>query len=158
MKIKIRAYQSHEAKELADLFYHTVHSINSADYTVEELNVWAPTPIDYKKWQLRFDVTRPLVAEIEGRIVGFAELKDNGHIDCFYVHRDFQRQGVGKRLMEEILDRSAEKGLSELVTEASITAKPFFISCGFITVSPHTVKQGNYTLKNYIMKKVVAVP
>lgn len=37
----IREYQSSDCKELAELFYNTVHTVNAKDYTKEQLDVWA---------------------------------------------------------------------------------------------------------------------
>lgn len=36
----IREYQSSDCKELVELFYNTVHTVNAKDYTKEQLNVW----------------------------------------------------------------------------------------------------------------------
>ena len=35
----IRRYETSDCKELTELFYNTVHSINANDYTEEQLNV-----------------------------------------------------------------------------------------------------------------------
>ncbi|MHB1949598.1 MAG: GNAT family N-acetyltransferase [Gammaproteobacteria bacterium] len=43
-----------------------------------------------------------MVAVMDDKIVGFAELEDNGHIDCFYCHHEYQGCGVGSALMREI--------------------------------------------------------
>lgn len=40
-KMLIREYQSSDCKELAELFYNTVHAVNAKDYTKEQLDVWA---------------------------------------------------------------------------------------------------------------------
>jgi len=40
-----------------------------------------------------------MVAEVDGRIVGFLAM-DDSYIDRLYVHPDHQRQGWGKRLLE----------------------------------------------------------
>ena len=37
----IRKYKSTDCKYLAQLFYDTVHSVNSKDYSKEQLNAWA---------------------------------------------------------------------------------------------------------------------
>ncbi|WP_270340974.1 acetyltransferase [Lactococcus petauri] len=38
-----RHYCSNDYAEIADLFYTTVHTINTADYSAEELEAWAPS-------------------------------------------------------------------------------------------------------------------
>ncbi len=35
----IRRYEPSDCKDLVELFYNTVHSINAKDYTEEQLNV-----------------------------------------------------------------------------------------------------------------------
>ena len=50
-KMVIREYQSTDCKELAELFYHTVHIVNAKDYTKEQLDAWATGKVDLKKWK-----------------------------------------------------------------------------------------------------------
>ncbi len=45
----IRAYQTSDCENLAELFYHTVHTVNAKDYTKEQLNVWATGTVDLEK-------------------------------------------------------------------------------------------------------------
>ena len=45
----IREYQSSDCKELAELFYDTVHRVNARDYTKEQLDVWATGQVDLEK-------------------------------------------------------------------------------------------------------------
>lgn len=46
----IREYQLSDCKELAELFYNTVHTVNAKDYTIEQLNVWATGQMELEKW------------------------------------------------------------------------------------------------------------
>lgn len=48
--MKIRKYRQSDCKEIAALFYHTVHTVNAKDYTEEQLNAWASAQIDLEKW------------------------------------------------------------------------------------------------------------
>ena len=44
--MKIRNYKPSDCKEMAELFYHTIHTVNAKDYTEEQLNVWATGQVD----------------------------------------------------------------------------------------------------------------
>jgi len=68
------------------------------------------------------------VSEENQRVIGFAQLENNGHIDCFYVAHDFINKGVGSKLLLEIEGRAKLLNITKLFTEASITAKPFFLN------------------------------
>lgn len=149
--MKIRKYKSTDYKEIADLFYETIHSVCVNDYSKEELEAWAPTPIDYKKWRKRLDEKKPFLAVVDNKIVGFAEIENDGHIDCFYVHKDYQGQGVGALIFNHI--HTIGKNYEKLYAEVSITAKPFFLKHGFKVIKENIVHINNQKLTNFIMEK-----
>jgi len=146
---------------LRRLFFETVHEVNSRDYTAEQLAVWAPTEFDADAWSERIIRNQPFVcAEVDDEndtdiLAGFADVQPDGYIDQFFVHHQWQRQGVGKRLMQAIHDQAAEWGLTELVSDVSITARPFFEAWGFVVVTPQQVVRDGVTLDNFRMRKML---
>ena len=42
----LRAYRPGDCREMAALFYDTVHTVNARDYTPEQLDAWAGGPVD----------------------------------------------------------------------------------------------------------------
>ncbi|MCE3255465.1 MAG: family N-acetyltransferase [Rickettsiaceae bacterium] len=154
-KIKTRPYQPSDARSLVDIYYHTIHNINSQDYSREQLNAWAPEScLQLDGWQKKWQKLLPIVAVIEDKIVGFAEFEDNGHIDCFYVHHQFQGRGIGSALIKKIEAQATQKNLTRIFAEVSITAKPFFLSKGFRVVKEQMKNVRNVELKNFVMEKV----
>lgn len=153
--MEIRNYNSNDYKIVADLFYHTVHTICASDYTEKQLEAWAPTPIDYKKWQERLDRKKPFLAIIDSRIVGFIELEMDGHIDCFYVDKNYQRKGVGSFLLDHVEKLASSRNYEKMYAEVSITAKPFFLKHGFRVLKENIVRTNNQELKNFIMEKTI---
>ncbi len=57
--MRIRPYQSSDAREIADLYHNAVHAIDGAYYSREQVEAWAPTPPDYVHWQRRLDQKQP---------------------------------------------------------------------------------------------------
>ena len=88
--LRIREYRKEDGPVLAKLFYQTVHTVNVADYTKIQLDVWAPKKRDLKAWNASFLRHRTVVAELGGQIVGFGDMDKTGYLDRLYVHRDFQ--------------------------------------------------------------------
>lgn len=129
--MEIRKIRSGEAGSIWRLLHDTVHRINQADYSDEELVVLAPDEFDAPHWVSRFIRTHPLVATQGRDLLGFAELADDGRIDLFYVHHAHQGKGVGRALMQRLRAEAASRGLRQLYCEASITARPFFENMGF---------------------------
>jgi putative acetyltransferase len=97
---------------------------------------------------------RPLVAEADGRVVGYADLQANGYIDHFFVSGKYARRGVGRLLMESLHARAAESGLARLFSDVSVTAEPFFESFGFSVVERKDVVIGRVSLPNARMEKL----
>ena len=64
--LEIRKYKQSDCKELAKLFYHTVHTVNAKDYTEEQLNVWADGKVDLEKWNISLTISRQCVHVICG--------------------------------------------------------------------------------------------
>ena len=151
--MELRKYKSDDCVTLAEVFYNTVHTINSKDYTKAQLDVWATGNVDISGWDKSFCEHYTIVAEINGIIVGFGDMDDNGYLDKLYVHKDYQNKGVGTAIVTELEKQAVSHGVSRFTTHASITAKPFFESCGYSVIRENTVVCGNIELTNFIMEK-----
>jgi len=151
--MKIRKYQIDDTQQIMDLFYDTVHAINSQDYTKEQVDAWAPRKMDYEKWKKRLISRVTNVAEEDGVIAGFAELQSNGHLDCFYCRKEFIGRGVGGLLLKSVEATARKLRAPALFAEVSITARPFFERRGFQLVKEQEVVVRGVSMKNYVMSK-----
>lgn len=155
--VLIRRFRATDAAAVALLFHETVRGVNLGDYSLAQVQAWAPDDyLQVRDWanvcQNRFTVVAETGDE-EATIAGFAELEESGHIDCFYSHKDYQRQGIGRQLYEAIEKQAESEGHPHLLVEASITAKPFFERLGFSTLSKQTVSCRGQSFINYKMEK-----
>lgn len=110
--IKIRSFNSEDSEETYRLFYNTVHTVNAKDYSKDQLNTWAPEDKNMDDWCASLLKNYSFVA-IETRtnqIVGFADLEANGYLNRGYVHKDFQRQGIGQLLLNAREQKAKELG------------------------------------------------
>lgn len=148
--MKIITYNKNYSKQIAELFTNTIHKTCNKEYTKEQLNAWANPNIDYEVWEKRLDKTKPYLAILDEKLVGFAEFYED-YIDCFYVHHKYQGQGVGKTLLSHLLNQAKQNKIKTLRVDASITAKPFFEKYGFKEVKKNYVKRDNQDLINYSM-------
>lgn len=154
-EISVRNYSTEDVQSLANIYFNTIHCINIAHYTQEQVDVWAPqSSLETEGWEKKFLRTKPIVAVIGDEVVGFAEFEPNGHIDCFYVHHEWIGKGVGAALMREIFTKAGRQNISRIFSEVSITAKPFFEKQGFITVTEQTILRKGVELTNYKMEKI----
>lgn len=147
--IKIRKYIPSDLPEIVRLFYNTVHTVNAADYSDEQLDAWADGNIDMDKWNKSLESRYSLVAEENSVIAGFGDIDETGYLDRLYVHRDYQGRGIGTAICERL--ESSARG--KITTHASITAKPFFLQRGYQVIKEQQVERRGVLLTNFVMEK-----
>ncbi len=152
----VRTHRVGDIPGISRLYYDTIHHINSHDYTREQVDAWAPAVPDVDFWKERFKKYRVYVAEEDKQVVGFTELAATGHIDCFFVHHEWQRRGVGTRLMDRLVRTAGKEKMLRLSAEVSITAVPFFREREFIVLEENetirqTVKLKQFTMERWLM-------
>lgn len=147
--MKIRKYRRSDCRELTELFYNTVHTVNAKDYTREQLDVWAAGKVDLEKWDLSLQEHYSIVAVENHMIVGFGDIDKTGYLDRLYVHADCQRNGIATAICDQ-LEQAVE---ADITTHASITARPFFEKRGYKVVKEQQVERQRIYLTNFVMVK-----
>lgn len=145
----IREYQESDCKEITELFYNTVHTVNAKDYTKEQLDVWATRQADLEKWNRSLTEHYSVVAIENNVIVGFGDIDKTGYLDRLYVHADYQGKGIGTAVCNQL--EQAVRG--DITTHASVTAKPFFEKRGYKVVKEQQVERQGIFLTNFCMEK-----
>lgn len=148
----IRRWECGEEAELWRLYFDSVRNVAIRDYTEEQVRAWAPDIAPGERWTRRIVKNQPFVCVAEGQIVGFADLIPPGHIDLFFVHHQWQRRGVGRRLMQVILKQAGREHYRRVTSDVSLTARAFFERHGFHVVTPQTVQLGHVALQNFRME------
>jgi putative acetyltransferase len=155
-EMKIRNYTEADVNAVAALFMASVHELAKPHYDTMQRRAWAPEPPDLTGWSTRLAGQHTLLAYAAHDLAGFISYEDNGHIDLLFTSPGFERRGVAS-----LLYAHAEHVLSgvALFTEASLTAKPFFLRKGFHVLEEHDVSRNGVTLRRYVMHKAaVAQP
>ncbi len=145
----IREYQTSDCKEIAELFYNTVHTVNAKDYTTEQLDVWATGEVDLEKWNQSLQEHYSIVAVEDEVIVGFGDIDKTGYLDRLFVHANYQKKGIATA----ICNRLEQAVQGDITTHASITAKAFFEKRGYKVVKEQQVERQGIFLTNFCMEK-----
>ena len=149
--MKIRQMKGEDGAETLRLFQDTVRAVCAGDYSPAQLRAWIGER-SLRDWTGSFftEGRRALVAEEDGKIVGFADMTEDGYFDRLYVHKNFQRRGAATALADEL-----ERGCAApaFTVYASITARAFFEKRGYALLRENAVLRGGETLLNFYMRK-----
>ena len=152
----IRRHQEGEEPALFEVYYSAVHLIASRDYSPVQIQAWAPRDLDPALWERRILGIKPFVAELDGQIVGYADLQSNGYIDHFFVSGNHPRRGIGAMLMKHLINEATAQGLPEMTADVSRTAQPFFQKFGFEVVEQRFPVVREVEIPNALMRRRAA--
>lgn len=155
---RVRAYDRADAAATLTVFREAITGTASAHYTPAQIAAWLGPGIDPAAWHARRSAVDTLVAEADGQVAGFTDLDDRGHIDMLFVAPWAGRQGVATALLAEVRRRAAERSLTRLTVEASLSARPFFLRHGFAVLAEQQVARGGERLTNFRMALDLAPP
>ena len=93
-----------------------------------------------------------VIAENAGKIVGTGTLLENG-IRRVYIDPSYQKSGIGSEIYRELEKRALQIGLSRLGLGASVIAREFWESVGFVFEEEVDISAGDEQLKFYMMSK-----
>jgi phosphinothricin acetyltransferase len=125
--LAIRSANPSDLQEINSIFNH---------FVTHSTCVWTTTPCteaERQVWYEEHGEKMPiLVAEHNGRVLGWAALGSfraaytlAGTLeDSIYVHHDFHRQGIGSRLLAELIDAARRKGLRSILANISADQTP----------------------------------
>jgi len=156
LDIIIRPFTTQDRSMCGELFYQTVHTICSKDYSKEQLDIWAPEVSKSGNFPRPLENNFAYVSVIDNLIVGFADITKEGYLDRFFVHKDYQGLGIGKKLLETIEKKAKDIGLKEISLEASSTARPFFAKMGYQVIRKQSKMVKDIKIENYKMNKKLA--
>jgi putative acetyltransferase len=157
MLITIRQATQNDLDAIIQLFRATVEVINAKDYSAEQITVWKGGASKKERWLKKFSEQYFLIAEIDNRLAGFGSITHDGYLDFMYVSKDHQGRGVASEIYHSLEKFAIENGISEIVSDVSITAKPFFEKKEFEVLQEQQVDIDGVKLINYKMQKRLTV-
>lgn len=121
-RIRYREALPRDAADQAEVFHHAVMQGAAGRYTLVQREAWASAlPREASAWAARQALYETLVAECDGRCVGFSELDVlEARIETLYVWPSLARRGIGGRLLELAEAQLRERGASRIRIEASL--------------------------------------
>jgi putative acetyltransferase len=151
----IRRYSPDDDDAAATLtvYLRAIRETASRDYSPEQVAVWAPTDMDLVAWGDRRAAVDTRVAVINGEVVGFSDIDNDGYIDMLFVHPAHGRLGIATALLESVLEDARRLSLPALSVRGSLTARPVFERNGFSVVERLEVELDGVALTTFAMRR-----
>lgn len=125
-------------------------------YTEAQRAAWTPDPPSGPQWAARLRDQDIIVAEQDGKAVGFVTLAEGGYVDFAFIRPEAQHSGLFRALITHVESRAVEKGEPLLWTHASLMAEPAFARLGFTVRKRERVRIGDQDLDRCEMVKPLA--
>jgi len=154
-RVIIRSLQTDDIDASRHLFYRAVHQGAASHYTAEQRNAWAPQPPDRDAWEARLRNQSCFMAVQDGVLVGFMTLTESGYLDLAFVEPRMIGRGIAHQIYDALEVFAASRDLTQLTTDASLVAAPFFVRHGWEVLKNQTVERNGVTLKNVSMMKQI---
>lgn len=150
-----RKANQNDLRGILTLFEDTVSEVNKHDYSASQLEAWKSNSKEWGRWLNKISSQYFLVTEENHVITGFASITPEGYLDTMFVHKDHQRKGIAGSLIEALILYARENEISEIITDGSITARPFFEKYGFEVVKKQKVNRKGIAITNFKMRKIL---
>lgn len=152
----MRPLTEQDIPEMQELFRTTVLTVNARDYTEDEVKDWASCGDSVEHWKELMSANSYIGAiDTQGNLVGFSSMNSNGHLHSMFVHKDWQGKGVASMLLAEVEKMARRYGVHKIVSEVSITARPFFEKRGYRIITEQKAKANKLHMTNYRMEKEI---
>ena len=150
----LRLLEEKDIPEMQHLFRSTVLNVNLKDYTKEEVADWASCGDDLLHWKELLSQHHFIGAfDEQGKMAGFSSMNKDGYLHSMFVHKDMQGRGVATLLLSEVEKMAKSYGVTEITSEVSLTAKPFFEQKGYKVVKSQKCRANQLELTNFVMCK-----
>ena len=154
-RIHYREALAKDGSDQAEVFYHAVMMGASRHYSLAQRQAWASAlPRDGSAWRARQALFTTLVAECDGRCVGFVELDPGrARVETLYVWPSLAGQAIGGRLLSLAEERLRNAGARRMIIEASLMLAEPLLDAGWESHGEEWVERAGELLPRLCMSK-----
>lgn len=128
MKLKIELFKEQYADELSRMIYKTINEMEKQNPDLDySLIREEDTPQELIKASKKGIMW---IAKTDNKIIGTISLTGS-RLRRFFVHPQYQRKGIGRKLVDKLSDYAKDHSLKEIYAGAILSAVPTYKKLGF---------------------------
>lgn len=153
--MQIRLATESDVPPLARLFAGSVRTLGPDAYTPSQVEAWAASAEDLVAFREFILGPRTYVVFDASGVCGFCGLERDGHVASLYVREDRLRRGIGRRLLQAVIDDAATSCIPRLFAEASEFSAPLFLKIGFESVGTEQVERNGEAFVRHLVERKI---
>ena len=131
--MKFKAGSPADAEAIADLIASFQSELTDDPSGAGAEGYLASVSVQSEREYLASERYRYLLAYSGSQLAGFIAIRDGSHLFHLFVERSYQRQGIGRRLWEQALEKLCIPGSDGGFTvNSSLSAVPVYQAFGFV--------------------------
>ncbi|MCB9651693.1 MAG: GNAT family N-acetyltransferase [Deltaproteobacteria bacterium] len=154
--MQLRPARPEDVPSLIDLFVDAIRVLGAQQYDEAQRAAWSRAADDRDGFGERLSAMHVLLAEQDGLLLGFLGYFEDGHMDFLYTAPAAARRGVATALHRQVEATLRAAGVTELYTEASLVARPFFEAQGYRVTEEEVLERQGVQLRRFRMRKPLA--
>ena len=143
--------------ELKKVYFDSIQSLDKKIYSERQKRAWSSQAWDNPNFDKSILKGKGWLLSEEGIIIAFATRYPNNRIALFYCKGEFQRKGIGSKLLHKLEDEAKKEGLESLTTEASLISFELFLKNGWEIIRKEKVTINNIFFERYKMSKIIKI-
>ena len=143
--------------ELKKVYFDSIQSLDEKIYTKEQKRAWSSQAWDNSNFDKSITEGEGWLLSEKGIIIAFATRFPNNRISLFYCKGEFQRKGLGSKLLLKLEHEAKKEGLKSLSTEASLISYKLFLKNEWKIISKEKVIINNIFFERYKMTKIIKI-
>ena len=157
--ITLRLAEPSDAPGIHEAHMTSIREICVHDHGKDEIKGWGYREMG-NRWDAHISNHEVWVIEQNGKVEGFSCLhklsEERSVIFGLYLTPKVISRGLGKSLMNIMLNKAKEQGVREIILNSTITARTFYYKFGFQDTGPcYKVNIGGYPVTAFPMKFLV---
>ncbi len=128
--LRIRMAHLDDVRAVAAVMRAAVRGLAGAGYGARRIALWSSLPPLYHAWAMTSGGERYFVAELGGRVTGYAALRGD-EVSAVFVRPSAARAGIGTALLRHLEREALRAGVRALRVRAALSAVPFYEAMGF---------------------------
>lgn len=147
----IRKFKREDAIEIHRIIKECFQSLDLGKHTKEGINYQirnnSPENLIERSKKISY-----FVAEVNGKPVGICGF-DQYKIHTLFIVPNYQKKGIGKKLLLKVLKEAKNKGITKLKTWSTIYAYEFYVKYGFRGLKEIKLPEGKEDITLIEMEK-----